>query len=257
MIDAHSHLYSDKFDHDLHQVIQRARESLEGVVISAVDPKSLQKSLNIRRQYPDFIYVSSGVHPRTTARLNKRNLAHLWQAIRNVKDEIVAVGEVGPDFHHIKDVHQRERQLLALEEALALAESLNLPLVVHARQAEEAALEVVSGSRIPVGFHCFSGTRQTAREITSRGFYLSFSAILLLNPELREVAAQMPLELLLTETDSPALSPHPNRRRNEPAFLKEVISCLSELRNCPAQKLAVTTASNARKFYRLPSHPSA
>ena len=121
MIDAHSHLYSDKFDHDLHRVIQRARESLEGVVISAVDPKSLQKSLSIRRQYPDFIYVTAGVHPRTTARLNKRNLSHLWQAIRHVKDKIVAVGEVGPDFHHIKHARQRERQLLALEEALVNA----------------------------------------------------------------------------------------------------------------------------------------
>jgi TatD DNase family protein len=137
------------------------------------------------------------------------------------------------------------------------AQTLSLPLVIHARQAEEAALEVVSRCRMPVLFHCFSGTRQMARKICSFGFYLSFSAILLFNTELQKAAADVPLELILTETDSPALSPRRNQRRNEPAFLETIVYRLARLRNYPPKKVASITATNARKFYRLAARPGA
>ena len=257
MIDAHCHLYSDKYDHDLDAVIQRARKYLEGVVVSAVDPESLQKSLTIRRQHSDFIHVTAGVHPRTAATLKKEKLAQLWQTIKNVKEEIVAVGEVGPDFHHTRDPRLRQRQLVVLEEAMTQAENLHLPLVIHARQAEAAALEIVSDCKTPVLFHCFAGPRQVARQITRFGFYLSFSAILLFSSELQKVATEVPLELILTETDSPALSPRRDRRRNEPSFLETIISRLAELRQHPQEKIAAITAANARRFYGLTAYPSA
>ena len=192
MIDAHCHLYSGKYDHDLDKVIKRARQHLEGVVVSAVDPESLQKSLTIRRQHSDFIHVTAGVHPRTAATLKKEKLAQQWQVIMNVKEEIVAVGEVGPDFHHTRDPRLRQRQLVVLREAMTQAENFHLPLVIHARQAEAAALEVVSGCKTPVLFHCFAGPRQVARQITRNGFYLSFSAILLFSSELQKVATEVP-----------------------------------------------------------------
>jgi TatD DNase family protein len=251
MIDAHCHLYSDKYDHDLDRVIQRAQKMLQAVIISAVDPESLQKSLAIRRNYSDFIHVTAGVHPRNAARLEKTDLAELWQTIYGVKEEIVAVGEVGPDFYRTKDRRLRQRQLSVLEDAMAQAETMDLPLVIHARQAEKPALEVVSRCRTPVLFHCFTGSRRLAKEITSLGFYLSFSAILLFNSELQEVATAVPLELILTETDSPALSPRRSQRRNEPAFLETIVSRLASLIDYPAKKVASITAANARKFYRL------
>jgi TatD DNase family protein len=257
MIDAHCHLYSDKYDHDLDAVIQRARQYLEGVVVSAVDLESLQKSLTIRRQHSDFIHVTAGVHPRTAATLKKEILAQLWQAIRNVKEEIVAVGEVGPDFHNTRDPRLRQRQLAVLEEAMTQAENFHLPLVIHARQAEAAALEVVSGCKTPVLFHCFAGPRQVARQITRFGFYLSFSAILLFSSELQKVATEVPLEQILTETDSPALSPRRDRRRNEPAFLETIVSRLAGLREHSRGKIAEITATNARRFYGLDSRSSA
>jgi TatD DNase family protein len=222
MIDAHCHLYSDKYDHDLDTVIQRARKYLEGVIVSAVDPESLQKSLTIRRQHSDFIHVTAGVHPRTAATLKKEKLVQLW-----------------------------------LEEAMTQAENLHLPLVIHARQAEAAALEVVAGCKVPVLFHCFAGPRQVARHITSFGFYLSFSAILLFSSELQKVATEVPLERILTETDSPALSPRRDRRRNEPAFLEIIVSRLAGLRGHPQEEIAAITAANARRFYGLDSHASA
>ena len=251
VIDAHCHLYSDKYHDDLHEVIQRAQKRLQLVVISAVDQETLRKSLAIRRKYPDFIKVTAGVHPRSAAKLNKEELTELWQAIRTVKAEIVALGEVGPDFYRVKDHRLRQRQLSVLEDAMAQAEAMNLPLVIHARQAEKAALEVVARCTTDVLFHCFAGTRQMAREITAQGFYLSFSAILLFSSELQRAATEVPLELILTETDSPALSPRRSQRRNEPAFLESIVSRLASLFDYPVEKVGSITAANAERFYAI------
>ena len=251
MIDAHCHLYSDKYQHDLHEVIQRAQEKLQAVIISAVDLESLQKSLAIRSKYNDFIYLTAGVHPRNAAKLNKEELSDLWQAIRGVQEEIVAVGEVGPDFYRTKNPRLRQRQLSVLEDAMAQAEAMELPLVIHARQAEKAALEVVARCTTPVLFHCFAGTRQMARQITAHGFYLSFSAILLFSSELQKAATEIPLELILTETDSPALSPRRSQRRNEPAFLETIVFRLASLFDYPVDRVGSITASNAVRFYGL------
>ena len=251
MIDAHCHLYSDKYQHDLHEVIQRAQEKLQAVIISAVDLESLQKSLAIRSKYNDFIYLTAGVHPRNAAKLNKEELSDLWQAIRGVQEEIVAVGEVGPDFYRTKNPRLRQRQLSVLEDAMAQAEAMELPLVIHARQAEKAALEVVARCTTPVLFHCFAGTRQMARQITAHGFYLSFSAILLFSSELQRAATEIPLELILTETDSPALSPRRTQRRNEPAFLETIVSRLASLFDYPVDRVGSITAANAGRFYGL------
>jgi TatD DNase family protein len=167
------------------------------------------------------------------------------------------VGEVGPDFHHTRDAQRQLKQLLALEEALAHAEQWNLPLVVHARQAEEAALEILSRSRVPVMFHCFAGTSQIAKEIADCGFYLSFSALILAYPELKEAVKKVPLEFILTETDSPALSPRPSQTRNEPAFLETIVSHLAKLLQCSPKKASEITEANARRFYRLPDNAGA
>jgi TatD DNase family protein len=251
MIDAHCHLYSDKYHHDLHKVVQRAQAKLQAVITSAVDLESLQKSLAIRRKYPDFIKVTAGIHPRHGARLKKEELSEIWRAIKSVQKEIVALGEVGPDFYHIKDRHLRQRQLSVLEDAMAQAEAMGLPLVIHARQAEKAALEVVARCKTPVLFHCFAGTREMAREITAHGFYLSLSAILLFSSELQRAITEVPLELILTETDSPALSPKRTQQRNEPAFLETIVSRLAELFDLPVDRVGSITAVNAGRFYRL------
>ena len=219
--------------------------------MSAVDLESLQKSLAIRRKYNNFIYLTAGVHPRNAAKLNQEEISKLWQAIRRVQEEIVAVGEVGPDFYRTKNPRLRQRQLSVLEDAMAQAQAMDLPLVIHARQAEKAALEVVARCPTPVLFHCFAGSRQIARQITAHGFYLSFSAILLFSSELQKAATEIPLELILTETDSPALSPLRTQRRNEPAFLETIVSRLASLFDYPVDRVGSVTAANAARFYGL------
>ena len=254
MIDAHTHLYSEKYRHDMEQVIQRGREQLEAVVVSAVDSDSLAKSLDIQRRHPDFIHVTAGIHPNKAAGLTVEDRRNLWENIDRVRHRIIAVGEVGPDFHHTRDPRSRRRQLDLLDEALNKAQAWNLPLVVHARRAEAAALEVLSRSRIPVMFHCFAGSKPMAAKIAAHGFYLSFSAILLFNAELQEAVTTIPCELILTETDSPALSPRQGHPRNEPAYLETIVWRLAKLLNDTPQKTAQITAANARRFYGLSNH---
>jgi TatD DNase family protein len=241
MIDAHCHLFSNKYDEDLEVVIRRAKKRLSAVVTSAVDHDSLKKSLALRQQHPDFIYVTAGIHPRKTSELSDEKLHQFWVAIEKIRSDIVAVGEIGPDFHHTRNKKQRHRQLQLLEQALAFAETWRLPLVVHARRAEAHALEILSSSRVPVMFHCFTGSEEVARKISAKGFFISFSA-----------ATKIPVELILTETDSPALSPQPGQTRNEPVFVEKVVSCLAGLMKCPPEKIAEMTETNARKFFRLP-----
>jgi len=251
VIDAHTHLYSDEYRHDLAQVIRRARSILKGVVISAVDIDSLEQSLAIRRRHPDFIYVTAGIHPRKTAALLAEDRQQLWEAIDRVRPDIVALGEIGPDFHYIRNRREQQRQLAVLEEALDRAEAWNLPLVVHARRAEAAALEVLSRSKVPVMFHCFAGSRQVAEKITACGFYLSLSAILLFNAELQDAVKGIPIEQILTETDSPALSPKRGLLRNEPAYVEMIVLHLAKLLKFPPHRIAEITSANTRRFYGL------
>jgi TatD DNase family protein len=255
VIDAHCHLYSAKYDVDLDQVIQRAKECLSAVVVSAIDAETLRKSLAIRRRYPDFIYVTAGIHPRQSVEITDTEIHRLWRTIDQVRGEVVALGEVGPDFHRTKDPAQRQRQLRVLEEAMGQAEAWNLPLVIHARQAEEAALEVLARSTVPVLYHCFAGNRHIASKIAGLGFYLSFSALLLISSELQEAATRIPQELILTETDSPALSPRPHQRRNEPVFVEMVVSRLAKLLQYRPEQMAAITAANARRFYQIKNNP--
>lgn len=251
MIDAHCHLAADRFDRDRDHVVERARERLSAVIVSATDRESLRKGLALRRRYPGFIHVTAGVHPRRAAELGDGELEELWGDIGAVRTELVALGEVGPDFHHTRDPRDHRRQFAILERFIAQAEAWSLPLVIHARKAEAAALEALAGHSGPVLVHCYAGDRQTARKITARGFCLSFSPILLGNTELQEVAREVPLELILTETDSPALSPRSDRPRNEPAFVEMVVSHLAKLLQYAPDEMAAITAANARRFYRL------
>jgi TatD DNase family protein len=170
VIDAHCHLASDKFDRDRERVIARARGRLGAVVVSATDRDSLRKSLSLRRRHPDFIYVTAGVYPRRSAEIGNDELEKLWEAIGAARGELVALGEVGPDFHHTRDPRDHRRQFAVLERFMAQAEAWSLPLVIHARKAEAAVLEVLAGHAGPVLVHCYGGNRETARKIAARGF---------------------------------------------------------------------------------------
>lgn len=251
MMDAHCHLNSPKFSKDITEVIKRAKKEINGIVTSAVSIEGLLKSLELRKDYPDFIHVTAGIYPAHTANIGERELEEHINHIIELKKEIVAIGEIGPDFHRIRDEKGRGKQLKVLADFLNLAEELNLPLVVHARESEREALNVVKNSNVNVIFHCFSGDEKTAREISESGFFLSIPTLVCYVRHYQDLVKNIPLENLILETDSPCLSPFRNIRRNEPVFLKEAVKKVAELLEIPFEKISEITEENTIQAYNI------
>ncbi len=224
---------------------------MSGIVTSAVSIEGLLKTLELRKSYLDFIYVTAGIYPAYTANISERELEYHMNHIREIKNEIVAVGEVGTDFYKVKHEKGREKQVKVLANFLNFAEDLNLPLVVHARESEREALNVVKDSNVNVIFHCYSGDEETVREISELGFYVSIPTLVCYVKHHQQIAKHTPLENLVLETDSPCLSPFRNIRRNEPIFVKEAVKKVAELREISFQEISEITDENTKRVYNI------
>jgi TatD DNase family protein len=251
MIDAHCHLDSKNFASDIDLVIQRAMAELNGIVTCAITLEGFEYSLKLCERYRNFIYLTLGIYPAKTAIITSEELADNLDFIARAKERIVAVGEVGPDFYRVKDARGRERQLEVLARYLKLAEELALPLVIHAREAEQHALEVVKNSSVNVIFHCYSGSAELMKQIIDLGFYVSLSTLVCYSAQHQALASKVDLEHLLVETDSPPLSPFREIKRNEPAFVKMAIKKISEIRDLNEGLLAEITERNTRRAYSI------
>lgn len=251
MIDAHCHLDSKNFASDIDLVVERARAELSGIITCSITPEGFEYSLKLCRKYRNFIYLTLGIYPAKTATITNEELASSLEFIARVKENIIAVGEVGPDFYRVKDIKGRERQLEVLAQYLKLSEELTLPLVIHAREAEEKALEVVKNSNVNIIFHCYSGSVEVMKEITDLGFYISLPTLVCYSAQHQALARKVDLEHLLVETDSPPLSPFRDIKRNEPLFVKEAVKKISEIRDIDKNQLAEITERNTRKAYLI------
>jgi len=251
MIDAHCHLDSKNFAQDIDKVIQRARAELNGIITCSITPEGLEYSLKLSRKYRDFVYITSGIYPAKTASISDEELRQSLELIASAKKDIVAVGEVGPDFYRVKDARGRERQLRVLSRYLQLAEELSLPIVIHAREAEQQALNVVKNSKVNVIFHCYSGSVELMKQITERGFYISLPTLVCYVDHHQKLAGKADLDHLLVETDSPPLSPYREIKRNEPLFVKEAVKKISEIRGMGQIELGNITEENTRRAYGI------
>jgi TatD DNase family protein len=168
--------------------------------------------------------------------------------IEEHKGEIVGVGEAGLDYYRCTDPGLRKRQVDVFSKMIELASSLDLPLVIHARNSEQQAFEMVKDLE-KVVFHCYSGTLETMRQIVDRGFYVSLATVLCRSAEHQGLARHVSMDLLLIETDSPFLSPR--RGRNEPSFVLDSVQLISRIRSLPPPEIAKITTRNARRIFSL------
>lgn len=251
MIDAHCHLDSKNFASDIDLVIERAKTELSGIVTCSITPEGFEYSLKLCKRYRDFIYLTLGIYPAKTATITAEELANAFEFVARVKENIIAIGEVGPDFYRVRDIKGRERQLEVLAQYLKLAEELSLPLVIHAREAEEQALEVVKNANVNIIFHCYSGSAELMKQIIDRGFYISLPTLVCYSPHHQALARKVDLEYLLVETDSPPLSPFREIKRNEPLFVREAVRKISEIRDVENKQLGEITDRNTRKAYLI------
>lgn len=251
LVDSHCHLDFPDFEAERDAVIERARaRGVERIVTISTRVRQFDRLQAIVERYDD-VYASIGTHPHNAAEeldVTADDLCRIAEA-----PKVVAIGEAGLDYHY--DKSPREAQAAGFRTHIAAARDSGLPLVIHAREADEeiaAILEEEMGKGpFKAILHCFSSGAALAERGLALGLYVSFSGIVTFrNAEtIREIARNVPLDRMLVETDAPYLAPPPNRgRRNEPAFVADTARILAEAIDVPAETLAAATTDN---FYRL------
>lgn len=252
LIDTHAHLDMDEFEKDREEVLARALEAGIGQIITiGIDLPSSRKALEIAGKN-DPVYASVGYHPHNAESVDARALDDLAELAGFPK--VVAWGEIGLDFFRRRS--PPETQIKAFEQQLNMARNMRLPVIVHDRDAHDQLLGILKKNKVPSGgvIHCFSGDYRLAGLFMDMGFYISIPGTVTYKKAVlvQDVAAKIPLERLLVETDAPFLAPAPHRgKRNEPAFVKYTALEVARLRGMDLQALAEATSKNARTLFNL------
>jgi TatD DNase family protein len=254
-IDTHCHLNEDAFSPDLADVVQRAEQSgVTRMLVVGIDLASSRRAVELAERFPS-VFAVVGIQPNYVQSAGANDLSAIEELSRSPR--VVAIGETGLDRYW--DFAPLDQQISAFEQHIELARQRDLPLVVHCREAEADVLAVLrraAGTAELAGvMHSFSGDLATATECVALGLHISFAGMLTFkrNDALRSVAAALPAERLLLETDAPYLAPAPYRgKRNEPAYLPFTGACLAEVRKAPTETVAAVTTANARRLFRLP-----
>ena len=256
IIDSHAHLEFPQFDEDRDAMLARARAAGVETLLaigSGTGPDRLNAAIPFAEQH-DWIYATVGIHPHEAKLATEEHFERLDELARHPR--VIAWGEIGLDYFY--DHSPREVQQLVFARQLEQARTAKLPIVIHCRDAWPDCLAILEQNWRPSGlggiFHCFTGTPEDAKRGLDMGFVVSFAGNVTYPKmqHLRDVAREIPLDRLLTETDSPFLPPQSRRgKRNEPAFVVEVAQALANVRDLPAEEIAATTAANFRRFFRL------
>lgn len=251
MIDTHCHIDFKDFNRDREDVIVQAVEyGVERLINIGVDPPSSRRSFELANTY-DNIYCTIGIHPHDARLLNDEFLSEMEKMAENPK--VVGIGEIGLDYY--RDLSPRDIQRQAFEIQLNLAEKLNLPVVIHIREAMDEAMEIVDKfvGRVRGVFHCFPGTIGQAQLLWSMGFYISVNGVITYkDSRMARVAREIDIETILIETDCPFLTPVPHRgKRNVPAYVKHVCAQLAQLQKMNFKDVEKLTTRNAEKLFRL------
>ena len=247
--DSHCHLTDDRFHGDVEGVIDRAREAgVAGMVVIASDEEDAVAARDLAVRHG--LWSTAGIHPHAAERADRG-----FERVRELvaMDGVVAIGETGLDYYY--DNAPRRTQREAFERHLELAAETGRPLVVHCREADDDAIAMIRSAEGAAGgvLHCFAGGRALFDAGIEAGWYISFSGLVTFGSyESAPLAAEVPEDRLLIETDSPYLAPVPHRgKRNEPAYVVEVAKAVAEVLDVAPEIVAERTTRNARRFYSL------
>lgn len=251
LIDSHAHLNDPVFESELADVISRAKGAGVHTIINVgYDLKSSLRALELAESHPG-LWAVIGLHPHDAKLWTAELCDTLAELTRHRK--VVAIGEAGLDYYY--DNSPRDKQRGVFREQLALAREVNLPVVIHSREATQDTLEIVEDyPEVPCLLHCYSGSLETAKIYENMGHYFSFGGPITFQNahKLRSVVAAIPMERILLETDCPYLTPHPHRgKRNEPAHLVLVAEKLAEIHGCTLKDVVAQTVENTRRFFHL------
>lgn len=251
IIDAHCHLYYDELASDIDNVIQRAIDAgVSRLVCVGTNVEDSKKCLSITENNDD-IFASSGVHPHDAKDVTESYTDEIYELMEY--ESMIAIGEIGLDYY--RNLSEPEIQKKVFKELMEVAQDLDKPVIIHNRDADADTLEIIGNYPSVQGVaHCFSSTLETAQAFLEMGYYISFSGnITYKNSHLPEIVKSIPLDRVVVETDSPYLSPEPERgKSNEPSRIIHTLTKLSEIYGLSLEEMAKYTYDNTAELFRLP-----
>ena len=253
MIDTHCHLDFEVFDDDREEVVKRAEEKLDNVIVSGFSNDSNMNVLQLSKDYEGFIYPTFGFHPVSSQNATEEEIETAHNNVRKHINDIVAIGEVGMDYYYVTDKALRERQKEIFTGFLELANEYQVPIVMHVRDCEKKVVNIIPEYEdIPYFvFHCYGGSLKTAKRIMNMdNAYMSFSTMLCYSKHHQDLIEKIDLNYVLTETDSPYLA-MTKEDRNEPANVVNAVHKIAEIKNMDVAAVDEITTGNARKIFKI------
>ncbi len=251
MIDAHCHLTFSNFDGRRDEIVKDSMKSMDAIIDSAPSMDDSEKSIKLAEKYPDFVFSCVGLHPEEITKLTSKQIDGQLEFIKSNADKIVAIGEVGIDNFHVKSESGRKKCRDIFIQFIELARQLDKPLVIHSREDNGEAIKILENSGAKnVIMHCF-GAEIFAKRVAENNWFASIPTLIVRSNKHRRIAKQMPLNLLLTETDSPFLNPV-HGEDNVPKNVRAVVEAIASQKSMTFEEAGKATAKNAIRAFNLP-----
>jgi len=244
LIDVHAHMDFPQFDSDRAEVIERARKNDIIIINSVVEPANIEKSLNLNYEN---VFLTIGLSP---AKVDRGTLDATLDLIRQYRDRIVGIGEIGLDYYWIKDTEKRLFQKEAFMKFIEISKEMRLPLIIHSRDAESDIIDILGENKTNAILHCFSGSVELAKKAISLGCLISIPTSVVYSKQKQELIKSIPINSIVLESDAPFLAPVP-KTRNEPSNIVESVKKISELRDIHEKRIIKITTNNAIKFFNV------
>lgn len=251
IFDTHAHYADHAFDEDRYELLEKLPEmGVKYIMLASSSVEDTVENAEIAQKY-DYVYAASGVHPESVDE-NPENYLDIVRETALSSPKIKAIGEIGLDYHY--DGYSREKQLELFEEQLILAKELDMPVIVHSRDACEDTLNMLKKHRPKGVVHCFSGSAETAKEIIKLGMYIGFTGVLTFKNAKKALKAleEVPLDKLLLETDCPYMAPVPFRgKRCDSSMIAYTAAAAAEIKGIDTQEIIDITCENGKRFYGI------
>lgn len=252
IFDTHAHYDSTQFHEDREELLNSMKENGVGTILnSGASWKSVTEVVELAEKYP-FIYAAVGLHPDEVGDLNEERFEFLKKQCQHEK--VVAVGEIGLDYYWDNESHEVQKEWFVRQ--LNLARELDLPVIIHSREAAEDTLNIMKdhGNGLRGVIHCFSYSKELAEEYIKMGFHIGIGGVVTFKngKKLKEIATSIPLERILLETDCPYLAPEPHRgKRNSSLYIPHIAQEIADLRGITYEEVVAQTEMNARNLFRI------
>ncbi len=246
--DTHCHIYKEYYE-NIDEILKNAKENkINRMINNGCDKKSNSEVLELIGKYENM-YGALGIHPENVEEYIQEDIKLIEKQLNHKK--VIAIGEIGLDYHYTKENKEKQKKLL--EEQLSLAEKYHLPVIIHSREATEDTINILKNYKTKGVIHSFSGSLETAKIYIKMGYLLGINGVITFkNSKLKDVIREIPLENIVLETDSPYLTPEPFRgKRNEPARILEIAKFISELKEISIEELARITNDNIKRIFDI------